>query len=442
MRDFPIIDFGARADGTSDDAAAIQEAVNAAHASGGGRVVIPSGSCVRAGSFELKSRIDFHVAEGAVLVSATGIEAFPRRVFGSGEETDKRLWIGARHASDITLSGRGTIDGQCRAFALGETDDLCTPNLPWRPAMTCFEDICGLRIRDLTFRNSANWTLHFTGCRDVHVHDITILNDWKFPNADGIDPDHCQRVKIERCRIVSADDGIVLKNTAQFAAYGPCEDVEILDCHIRSRSAAIKIGSESHGDFRRIRVGDCVIEGSNRGLAIQLRDTGSVEDVEFSRIRIQTRPEVPEFWGAAEPVSITALARSPGTSPGSICNVRFRDLACDSANGIVIYGDPPGRIRELLFERVRLELSGTGGGILDLRPFSGGHRPEGRASVSEETPWGHLVRCDPTACFIQGAADVIFREVTCQIPNEAATSWQLLHCHPPLTPPPRILSDH
>ena len=420
MRDFPVTEFGAVADGNCDDAGALQRAVDAAHAAGGGRVVVPEGTHIRAGFFELKSGVEFHVAEGARLLSATGIGAFPRRVFGSGEEADKRLWIGARHAHDITLSGTGVIDGQCHAFALGETGHIFSPTLPWRPALTCFEDVGNLVVRDLTFRNSANWTLHFTGCRDVHVHDVKIFNDLKFPNADGIDPDHCQRVRIERCHIVAADDCIVLKNTAQFRQYGACEDIEISDCRLESVSSAFKIGSESHDDFRRVRMRDCLIERSNRGLAIQLRDGGSVEDVSFERITVGTRRFAPDFWGAAEPIYVTALPRNRSTRVGTVSNIRFRDISCHSENGIVIYGDPGDRIRGLHFDRVNLAISNPTEyepGLLDVRPFQDGYEPRGDGPASLPTPWGHAVRVQPTAFHVHGTGDITLTEVNWTLPE-------------------------
>jgi hypothetical protein len=427
-----ILEYGAAADGTTDDAPAIRRTIRAVASAGGGRVLVPAGSRVRAGSFELESGIDFHVAEGAVLLSATDIAAFPHRVFGSGEEAEKRLWIGARHAENITLSGTGTIDGQCRAFALGETEHIFSPTLPWRPALTCFEDVGRLTVRDLTFRDSANWTLHFTGCRDVDVRDVKIFNDLKFPNADGIDPDHCQRVRIARCHIVAADDCIVLKNTAQFAQYGPCEDIEISDCRLESVSSAFKIGSESHGDFRRVRMRDCVIERSNRGLAIQLRDGGSVGDVAFDRITIGTRRFSPDFWGAAEPVCVTALPRNRRTHVGTIRNVAFRDITCRGENGIVIYGDPADRIRGLHFERVRVVIvqpERWEPGLLDVRPFQDGYQPRGGAPASPPTPWGHAVRCHPAAFHCDGADDVTFCDVTCHLPAEHP-GWLEFHQPP------------
>ena len=429
MSDHNVLDYQAVADGLADDAPALQRAIDAAHAAGGGRVVVPAGSRVRAGSFELRSRVELHVARGAVLVSATTLEAFPRRVFDSGDEADKRLWIGASHAEDITLSGTGVIDGQCHAFALGQNEHIYTPTLKWRPALTCFEDVRRLVVRDLTFRNAANWTLHFTGCQDVSVHDVKIFNDLRFPNADGIDPDHCQRVNIARCHIVSADDCIVLKNTAQFTRYGPCEDIDVSDCRLESVSAAFKIGSESHGDFRRIRVRDCVIERSHRGLAFQLRDGGSVEDVEFRNITVNTRRFAPVFWGAGEALYVTALARLPGGPVSELHNIRFHDIRCSGENGVVIYSQVPGRIHDVLLERVHVEILRTTpwpSGLLDLRPCPPGYLPPGASPADVSTPWGQPALRPPSMFSVEGATHVELREVTASASTRDDFSWAWL----------------
>ncbi len=425
-----LLDHGAVADGVTDDAPAIQRAIDFVHAAGGGRVVIPSGSRILAGYFQLKSHIDFHVAEGAVLLSATTLKAFPKRVFSFGEEADKRLWIGAENASDITMSGTGTIDGQCRAFALGENEHIFTPTLPWRPALTCFENIRNLIVRDLTFRDAANWTLHFCGCEDVHVHDVKIFNNLKFPNADGIDPDHCRKVRIRGCHIVSADDCIVLKNTAPFAHYGPCEDIEITDCRLESASAAFKIGSESHCDFKHIRMSDCMIERSNRGLAIQLRDGGNVEDIEFRNISISTQRFAPVWWGCGEAIYVTALPRNEQTNVGRITDVRFYNIDCEAENGVVVYGDPDDRINDLVFDRVRVDIvkhTQWPSGMFDLRPFQGGYTPKQAIPIGEATPWGFLAWRPQAVFSIDGIKTIKVRELTYELQVQDADKWKVVY---------------
>lgn len=426
LRDFNILDYGAMADGRADDAAAIQGAIDACASAGGGRVIVPTGHVVVAGHIELRSHVEFHVEHGACLVSATTLDAFPRRVFDQGDETEKRLWIGCRDAVDVTLSGSGTIDGRCRAFALEENDDIVFRTHAWRPAMTCLENVRRLRIHDLTIRNSANWTLHFTGCRDVVVRNVKIYNDLKFPNADGIDPDHCRQVTIEDCHIVSADDCICLKNTAAFSQYGLTEDIIITRCRLESASAAFKIGSESVDDFRRVRMTECAIERSNRGLAIQLRDKGNVEDLEFRDITVGTRRFAPAWWGAGEPIYVTALPRQPDRPAGAVRNVRFTDIRCRGENGIVIYGDPAGSISNITFGNVRLDIlreTPWPSGLFDLRPHGHGLRFTDGTPAGDDSPWGRPVLRPCAALSVEGADAIDCRGLVTSLPVGDSVPW-------------------
>ena len=172
-------------------------------------------------------------------------------------------------------------------------------------------------------------------------------------SSDGIDPDHCQNVRIVNCHIESADDCIVLKNTEGAMEYGNCENIVIANCTLMSTSAAIKIGTESEALFRNILVQNCNISRTNRGISLQLRDKGSIENAVFSNINIVTERFSPEhWWGSAEPIAITALPRKEETKLGCIKNITFQNINCDSENGILIYGADPDNISRITFEHV------------------------------------------------------------------------------------------
>ena len=388
---YPITAYGAVADGRTDCAAAIQSAIDACTAAGGGRVVIPAGGTYRSGSFTLKSNVDFHVEAGARLLSGSDEADFPLRVFNTGEETDKRLWIAARNAENITISGRGEIDGNCFAFADEEGPYGFRKAKRWRPAMTCFEACRNFTIRDVTFRNAANWALHFTGCDGILVDGIRILNSLKFPNCDGIDPDHCRNVRIANCHIEAGDDCIVLKNTRPFAHYGPTENVVVTNCTLVSTSSAIKVGTESVDTFRNLIFSNCVISRSNRGLSLHLRDEGDIENVIFSDMIVETRRFDEMWWGAGEPIYITAVPRDPQTRVGAIRNVRFRNILCRGENGVFLYASELGRIENVTFDQVRVDIVKTSrwpADRCDLRPCPPEELPEGSQPIGRVTPWG------------------------------------------------------
>ena len=314
-----ITDHGARAE-SPDNAAAIQAAIDACAAAGGGTVLVPAGATYLSGSFTLRGGMEFRVERGARILASPHREAYRGYAVPgdpNGVEGEKRVFISAYEAHGLAITGGGTIDGNGKAFMSEELPHIWR-GVAWRPHMFVLVGCDHLTVREVTLKDSGNWTLHMSGCRDVLVDGIRILNDLKVPNCDGIDPDHCRDVRISNCHIEAGDDCIVLKNLASYARYGPTSNVAISNCTLISTSAAVKIGSESVDDFRDIVVSNCTIRDSSRGLAIQLRDGGSVEHVLFSGCTVETRLFHEDWWGRAEPIYLTAVPRTAGGRVGAI----------------------------------------------------------------------------------------------------------------------------
>jgi len=359
MSTFNILEFGAVGDGQTNDAAAIQKAIDACHAAGGGMVLVPAGKTFLSGTIHLKSHVNFHLEGGAKLIASDKEADYPNRIM-----------IEALDAENVALTGTGLIDGRARLFMTEELPHIFRGTL-WRPRLIGLTGCKGVVIEHVTLKDSANWGLHLTGCENVVIHGITIRNDLKVPNCDGIDPDHCRNVRISDCHIEAGDDCIVIKNTREFAQYGPSENITVTGCTLKSTSAAIKIGTESVSDFRNIVFDGCVISGTNRGLAIQLRDEGHVENVIFSNIVVETRLFHEDWWGRAEPIYVTAFPRTEETRVGHIRHVRFSNIIARGENGAYIAGITPDRVEDIVLDNVRVEIvksSKWPGGKHDRRP--------------------------------------------------------------------------
>jgi hypothetical protein len=430
MTTFPITGHGARPG--ADCTAAVQAALDACAAAGGGRVLVPSGATCVCGTIRIGARTTLWVEPGAVLRASGDLDAFTGRVFDSGEEKDKRPWITARDADDIAIGGGGIIDGNAPAFITGDLGPIYAAERS-RPAMTCFVGCRRMRIRDVTFRDSPNWTLHFTGCDDVVVDGVTILNDLKYPNCDGIDPDHCRNVRISNCHIEAGDDCIVIKNTRPFARYGPTENIVVTNCTLVSTSAAIKIGTESAGDFRNLLFSNCVITRSNRGLSIQLRDEGNVENVRFANMVIETRRFADAWWGCAEPIYLTSVPRNPETRVGRIRHVRFSGIRARSQNGIFIMAHQPGGIRDLALDDVDVEIAADSplpNGSYDLRPCPPDIMPAGAQPAGDITPWGCKARRPNVPVYLHNIDGLRFFNITVRAPDPRLPGFQgALECH-------------
>lgn len=378
---YSVKDLGAVADGKTDDGAAIQAAIDKCTQNGGG-VVLLEGGVFYSRSIQLKKNVDLHIEKGAVLRATENIDDYirpcstindPKTALVGNPVTGKPsfAFIYGFEADGATISGEGTIDGNCYAFVERKDQYYVTGNFYPRPTVIYIEKSNHITVKEVTITGAPFWTLHPAGCNDVLISQIRILNPLDVANSDGIDPDHCTNVRIANCHVECADDCICLKNSKGNSEYGKCENIVITGCTLISTSAAIKIGTEGIDDFRNIVVDNCIISRSNRGISIQVRDCGNVENVTYSNIIVETRRFCKDWWGTAEPITITAFRRDENTKCGHVKNVRFTNITCKGENGVLIHGTEDNLIEDVSFEKVSVELLKTSKwpcGMYDLRP--------------------------------------------------------------------------
>jgi polygalacturonase len=401
QRLFNVRDFGAVSDGKTDNARALQQAIDACAAAGGGRVLVPAGGTYLAGPFDLKSHVEFCVESGATVLANPDPQVYKKSAFraNQGEGT---IWMGGENLEQVTICGGGTLDGNGVSFMGAELDDsyelkpfnIVDP----RPHLLTLVGVKELRIRDINVRNSAYWTLHLVGCYDVAISDISLLNSLKVRNSDGIDVDHSKNVRITNCYIESGDDCICLKNRREYEEFGACENITVTGCTMTSRSCAIKIGSENMDRISHVVFDNCIVRASNRGVGIQNRDEGTVSDVLFSNMLVESHLFSDVWWGKAEPIYVTAYRRAPGNHKdagwrfpkgqtegrvGAVTNIFFSNIKCQSENGIYVSGETPDKVAGIFFDQVDVQLNKTtpiAGGTYDRRPSQAAGFVQGRTS--------------------------------------------------------------
>ena len=384
---YDITNFGAIGDGKTDNAKAIQQAIDACSENGGGMVYIPSGIFMT-GPFNLKSNVEFHVSANATVLANPNEMVYTQSAFKEnyGEGS---IWMGGKDAVNVTISGQGTIDGNGPAFMGSEEKAAYVlkdfDTFDRRPHLFTPINFKNLIIKDATFKNSAYWCLHLVGCNDVVIHGIKLLNNLKIRNSDGIDPDHCKNVRISNCYIESGDDCICPKTRREYEEYGPTENITVTNCILKSTSCSIKLGSENMDAIRNVVISNCIIRSSNRAIGIQNRDEGVVENVIFDNIIIEGRLFDNVWWGKAEPIYVTAYKRQPGNARdanwrfakgqttgkvGAVRNILFSNIMADSENGAFIGGEK-GKIENITLRNVQLTINKKTqfeGGVYDLRP--------------------------------------------------------------------------
>lgn len=386
------MDYGAIGDGVTDDAVAIQKAIDSCNAQGGGQVLFPTGYTFLSGPVELKSNVDIHLEVQSVWKANPDESIYTLSAFGENRG-EGMMWIYANGIENLSFSGKGTIDGNGVAFMGKELEDSYelkpVTDFDPRPHVLTLKGVSHLSIKDITVQNGAYWTIHLIGCYDALIDGISLKNNLKIRNGDGIDLDHSRKVRIANCFIESGDDCICLKNRREFEEYGPCKDIVVTNCVMTGRSCAIKIGSENMDSISNVLFDNCIITESNRGLGIQNRDEGTVTNVIFSNIIIGSKYFSDVWWGKAEPIYITSYPRAVGNHKdagwrfpkgategkcGEVSEIYFHNIKCYGENGCFIGGDTVDKVNHIYLDNVDINFQKRTeylGGQYDKRPCVG-----------------------------------------------------------------------
>ncbi|MCL2117115.1 MAG: glycosyl hydrolase family 28 protein [Planctomycetaceae bacterium] len=349
---FHVRDFGAVGDGQTKDTAAIQKAVDAATQSGGGQVLLTPGTYL-SGTIHLKNNVDFHLMAGAVLYGSPDKEDYnapdfcpQNRVFPGDFMSGAHLIV-AVEQSNVTISGRGRIDGNGKAFLKDPESDRFLPKnkITWRPAqMLFFCESTNITIRDVELFNSPYWTCFLHGCEDILMNGVRINNRLDTANGDGIDMDCCQRGTISNCLIESGDDCITLRaNEEPLKKKRPCELIAITNCVLKTPCQAVRVGV-GNGKIRHCTFSNLVIHDTSVGLnfysSYSPNSPGTtIENIRFDNIVMSARvPFIMTLGYAVDSTKIRNIyfrgisgvcrATSPigGKPDNALLNISFEDI--------------------------------------------------------------------------------------------------------------------
>ncbi|MGK7395046.1 MAG: glycoside hydrolase family 28 protein [Candidatus Cyclobacteriaceae bacterium M3_2C_046] len=294
---FNPYEYGAKGDGKSIDTKAIQATIDQCHQEGGGIVYLQNGIFI-SGTIILKSNVHLYVESGAVLKGSNDLDHFPSLQSNypsyEGEMVTNKMLIYAEDAENITIKGRGTIDGNGDAWIDGPYG---TPSFSLRPRIIHFRGCENIVVRDVTLYNSGSWVQSYQSCKNLLVDGITVdsrpnkniekprFADAPSRNNDGLDLVDCEQVRIANCYINSGDDAICLKS---FSPDQTCRDITITNCVVSANASGIKIGTETSGMFEDITVSNCVINDIRRdAISIATVDGAGIERVNISNISMR-----------------------------------------------------------------------------------------------------------------------------------------------------------
>jgi polygalacturonase len=353
---FDIRAYGAVGDGKAIDTLAINRAIEAAAAKGGGTVYVPSGSyaCY---SIHLKSSVALYLDQGATILAAetphdgtsSGYDPAESNApweayqdFGHNHWHNSLIWGEDLH--DVAVLGPGLIWG--KGLSRGHDD----PELPRAEAPGVGNKAIALKnCRNVTLRDFAMLAGGHFAILATGVDNFTIDNLKIDTNRDGIDIDCCRNVRVSNCSINAPwDDAIVPKSSFALGHARVTENVTIANCYVTGdyqlgtlldgsfqrfpddwrephgwqRTGRIKCGTESNGGFRNIAISNCIFEGC-RGLALETVDGGILEDISVTGLTMRDIRNAPLF------LRLGARMRGPKEIPiGRLKRVLVSNVTC------------------------------------------------------------------------------------------------------------------
>jgi polygalacturonase len=390
-RVFDIAQFGAAGDGTTPATAAVNKAIDAAAAAGGGTVYFPAGTYL-CGSIHLKSNVALYLDQGSTILAASDPAAYDAaepnqwdkfQDYGHSHFHNALIW--GEGLENISILGPGRIWGKGlirnagpRAGGRGsdQPDPAAPRQLPGDKAISL--KLChNVTIRDVSILMGGWFGILANG-----VDNFTIDNVKIDTNRDGMDIISCHNVRISNAFVNSPfDDGICLKSDYALGYLRSDENITITNSQVsgydvgtlldgtfqrtatygRNRTEGptgrIKFGTESNGGFKNITISNVVFDYC-RGLALETVDGALLEDVSISNVTMRDIVNAPIF------LRLGARLRGPeGTPVGALRRVNLSNFVIHNADprfASIVSGIPGHDIEDVRFNNIRIYYQGGG----------------------------------------------------------------------------------
>jgi len=430
---YNVKSYGATGDGKHLDTQAINKAIDAAAAAGGGTVYFPAGNYLSV-SIHLKSNIGLYLDQGAKIIAADTTndakydspepnqwDAY--QDFGHTHWHNSLIW--GENLTNVSIAGPGMIWGKglVRAGNQSRTqqqNDALNANRANEPKTPFGYP----NPRDAVEPGWGNKSIALKNCRNVLIRDITILHGGHFAilatgvdnltidnikidtNRDGIDVDACKNVRISNCTVNSPfDDGICPKSSFALGYARATENVTITNCQVSgydegtlldgtfkrdyraangtfSPTGRIKFGTESNGGFKNITIDNCVFDYC-RGLALESVDGALLEDVAISNITMRDISNCPIF------LRLGSRMRGPSGPPvGELRRVKISNIVVYNAEpryASLISGIPGHDIQDVTLDNIRIYYRGGG-----TKAQAALQPPEKEGDYPEPTMFGEI----------------------------------------------------
>jgi DNA sulfur modification protein DndE len=407
-KEFLVSDYGGIADGKILNTAAFSKAIDACVKAGGGRVVVNKGTWLT-GPIELKSNVDLHLNEGALIVFTKDHTQFPILKTGNSSYVVASP-IYAFDAKNIAITGTGIIDGggdswrplkkekttaaqwseMIRTGVISKDGKIWWPSteamngedylktikgrkaiaaedyIPvrdyLRPYMVYLVHCDNVLLNGVTLKNSPKFVFYPNHCNNLIMNRVVVYNDWWAQNGDGIDISACKNVLIYKCNVNAGDDGICMKSSGGKTGSAELENIVIAGCTVLRAHGGFVIGSNTDGGMKNIYVTDCNFIGTDVGVRVKSNAGrgGLVKDIFVDNITMKNivkeavlfttyYEDVPAGKDAKD-VKTTATDKIP-----EFTNFYISNIKCDGAKtAISITGLPQMPVHNIFFNSVEI----------------------------------------------------------------------------------------
>jgi polygalacturonase len=351
--------YGAKVDGVTKDTSAIQAAIDACAAHGGTVRLAPG--IYLSGPIVLRSNIRLQLDRGATLLGSPDHADYPSKQ--EFRAPGLQSLISAVNASNIAITGEGTIDGAGQSWwstARSIKNAGVMGSTFLRPRLIVFDHCTHVLVEGVTIQNSPMWQLVPYYSEDVTIRDVRILAPSDSPNTDAIDPFSSSNVRIEHVFVDVGDDNVAIKSGAANSS-GPDEpsrDITITDCTFL-HGHGVSIGSELAGGAHNIRIEHIHFKETNNGIRLKSnRDRGndvgpvSIRDVDM--VNVKNALIISEFYPNIMPPDPDPPQPTTRLTP------HFHDITIENltASGVglagAIVGLPEAPIKAIVLRNIQI----------------------------------------------------------------------------------------
>ena len=351
---FDVREFGAAGNGLTNDTAAIQRAIDAASADGGGLVRFPAGTYLSGNSIHMKSNVTLDLDAGSTVLGSGADDYDPPEPsrfddfqdYGHSHFHNAMIW--GENLTNIGFVGSGTIDGGGHLITgnpdSGEADKIIS--------LTRCEE---LRVDGIRLRRGGHFAMLINGCTNVTSNKLIIDTA---SDRDGWNIINTTNVRINNANLFANDDALSFKSDYALGKKLPNGHVTVTDSRLSANCCnALMFGSETCGDFTDYQFSRITINGSNKsGLGMVSMDGAVITDVHYRDITMT---------GVRSPImQKIGTRRRCGNGPGvgRISNITYDNITATGANpsfSPTLWGaSATNRISNVRFNNVKITVPG------------------------------------------------------------------------------------